>query len=160
MDPHQIDRGARAPADPLDRPVVPVQAADADRPPVRLPLQLVADRDAAGGDRAGHDRSMPGHGERAVDRHAEQLPDRGAGVAAMQAAWSASLSSANPWPVTAEVRTIAAPSRNVPRTQAAHILLDQVEPGRLGQVAFGQHDHARPQARGAGESPDVRESGA
>ena len=85
VDADQVDGGARAAADLLDRPVVPVQAPHANRPAGGLPLELVADRDAARGDRPGHDRPMPGHGERAVDRHPEQARGRSPAGTASQA---------------------------------------------------------------------------
>ena len=43
-------------------------------------------------------------------------PGSVAGLTVAQADWSARLSSGKPAPVAAEVRTIAAPSKNVPRT--------------------------------------------
>ncbi len=69
VNPDEIDGGPRAGADPLNRTVMPVQPAHANGPPHGLPLDLVANGHAARGDRAGHDRSVPRHGERAVDRH-------------------------------------------------------------------------------------------
>ena len=92
-----------------------MQSPDANRAAGRLPLELVTHGDLAGSDRAGHDGPVPGDGERAVDRHPEETGvgrrfDRGAGRLERR------LSSGKPAPVTAEVRTIAAPSRNVPRT--------------------------------------------
>ena len=50
--------------------------------------------------------------------------------------------SSMPSPVTAEVRTIAAPSRNVPRTSSRISSSTRPIQRRLGQVALGQDDQA------------------
>ena len=46
-------------------------------------------------------------------------------------------------PVVAETRTISADSRNVPRVRLADLVLDQVQPRGVGEVALGQ-DHDAP----------------
>ena len=56
----QVDGGAGTAGDLFNRLVMPVQSADADRPAVGLPLELVADGDAARGDGAGDNRSVTG----------------------------------------------------------------------------------------------------
>jgi hypothetical protein len=55
----------------LDRPLVVLQAPDADSDSSRLDGQLVPEAGAAAGDAAGDDRPVAGDGERAVDGHPE-----------------------------------------------------------------------------------------
>ena len=69
--PTSLIAGARTSADAPDRSVVPVQAPYAHQPPGWLARQVVPDRNTARGDRPRHNRSMPGDGERSVDRHPE-----------------------------------------------------------------------------------------
>ena len=139
MDAHQVDRGPRAPADLLDRPVMPVQAANPHDPPVRLPLQLVTDRHASRRDRARHDRPMTGHRERPVDRHPEHalIVTRSDGGTKDTKRILELLQ-----PLTGHRR--GPHDRRIlekrPADQRPDFFLDQVEPGRVGQVALGQHD--------------------
>ena len=69
-------------------------------------------------------------------------PGSYAGLAAMQAASSAALSSVKPSPVAAEVLTIAAPSRNVPRSSPRMSSSTRSSQDRIDQVAFAQGDDA------------------
>ena len=122
--------------------VMPVQSPDANRAAGRLPLELVAHGDTSGSDRAGHDRAVPGHRERAVDRHAEQAGvggrlDRDAGrlEGRLELRQACAGDGRGPHDRRAFQKRAA--------DERADLFFDQVEPGRIDQVALGQRDDAR-----------------
>ena len=66
-DASEVEGRPLAAVDLLDGPVVVVQRPHPHPPAARQPLQLVADADAPRRNRAGDDRAVPLHHERAVD---------------------------------------------------------------------------------------------
>ena len=69
MDASEVNCGARARADLIDRQVMTMQAANPHGSTSWLPLELVANRHCSRRDGSRHDRPMPLHRERPVDRH-------------------------------------------------------------------------------------------
>ena len=72
MDARKVHGRPGSAADLFDGLVMALQSADADRPAFGKQNQVVANRDAPGGDGPGDDRPMSGHGERAIDRQPEE----------------------------------------------------------------------------------------
>ena len=135
----QVDRGPRTPANPLSTLVMAVQAAHPDEFAGGLPLQVVTHRNRSRGDRARDHGSMPGHRERAVDRHPEEsriLPDGNLLTQPLELLLEVVNSLAG--------RRRGSHDRRVfqerPPDQFANLVLDQADPGRLGQVGLGQDD--------------------
>ena len=139
MNARQVDRRARASADPPDRPIVPMQAAHANDPAVGLPLQLIPHRDAPRRDRARHDRPVAGNRERTVDRHPED-----ARVVARSDRRTQDLKSVFELiePLTGRRRRSHDRRGCKKRSadQATGVFLHQVEPRGVGQVALREHN--------------------
>ena len=118
-----------------------MQAPNAHGPAGGLPFQVLADRDAARGDRSRHHRPMPGHRERPVDGHPEEariLPDRDARAEPLQLV----LQRVDAQPGHGRGPHDGRPLEERAPDQLADLVLDQADPRRLGQVALGQDDQA------------------
>ena len=137
--PGHVDGGPHADARGLDGPIVPVYPADPENLPPGEPLDLVADGYATGRNRAGDDRPVAGPGEDAVDRHAEGpgVRPRGAPQGKPREGYFKLLQ--------ASARRRGSPDdvasfEERPADEGAHVVLHEVRPGRVGQVALGERD--------------------
>ena len=146
----EVERRTRAAADSLHPPIVPLDAPDAYELTRWEPLQLVADGHLARDDRSGHDRPVPGDGERAVDRHPER-PRVGAARGRVAEPLETFLERRDPALASARGRSPdhLGVVEERPRHQGADLFLDEVEPGRVDQVALGQGDHPPGQSQQA-----------
>jgi hypothetical protein len=148
MDAAEVDRGPGPPAEAVGRPVVPVQAPDADGPAGAEPFEVVAGHDLAGGDRPGDDRPVPGDRERTVDREAERSrvgPLRGP----LREPREGGPEVVDPSSLDGRRADDRRPRQESPGDEVPDVLLDEVEPLGGRQVALGQGDEPRGEAEQA-----------
>ena len=139
MNARQVDGGSGTPAEALDGLVVALEAADADGPAGGEPVEVIAHRDAPRGDRAGNHRAVAGDREGPVDRHPEEAGivargDRGTERSECLAEFLN--------PLAGHGRGLDDRGRFEKRTrhEGLDVVLDEGQPGGIGQVALGQHD--------------------
>ena len=148
MDAAQVDRRTGSSTQAFDWPIVAMQAPYTHRASCGKPLQLLTHVHASGGNRARDDGSVPRDGERPVDGHSKQtsiVPVR----CPIAKPLKGLLQLLDTLPGSGRSTHDLGLLQERARYQFPDVVFDQIEPGRIGEVAFGQNHHSTRQAKQA-----------